>query len=129
VAQRKEGLIEEGENTRTTLITGTGGVGVGVERFLGNSWTAKLELTATPQRPRVSLKLNYFPIEGRVVGFGIDSRSGVTAHRGVYFDDDDIAGARLMFYLCARAFVASTVEFIAEQFPPVAALVAGGGSR
>ena len=123
--RRKQSLLKEDESRRTTLITGTGGVGVGVEPFIGNRWSAKLELTATPHRPRVSLKLKYFPLEGVEVGFGLDSRNGVTAHGTLYFDDEDIAAARLLCYLYARAFVECVVVYAVERFPPLALLVAG----
>jgi hypothetical protein len=119
--RRSESLLNEHDFGRTTILTRPKGVGIGAEVYIASSWSAELEVTATPTGPQASLRLNYFPQEGVVIGFGLDSRGGVSAHRALYFDDDDITGVRLLFYLFARELVASAVE----RVPVVGTLLVG----
>jgi hypothetical protein len=129
VEQRSETILKESDCWRTTLITRPKGGGVGADVYLASSWLVRLEVTATPAGPRASLRLHHFPQEGVVIGVGLDTRCGPSAHRAIYFDDDLAAGTRLMFYLFARAFVASAVERVVERVPLVAGFVGSNRAR
>jgi hypothetical protein len=104
--ERTETYVALGDYSRTTAITGTRGVGFGIERFIGNDWSGELEVTTRWFWPRVSLRLNYFPEEGRVVGVGVDSRNGPTVHQTLWCDEDDFGWMLVVGYLYAREVLA-----------------------
>lgn len=103
--------------TTARLAAGDGGVGAGFEweAFVGNSWTAGLELEFTATGPRVVVALTHFPIEGhtRRYGWSVLTAQVVTASGTAYGNDEARA-----IYWHARSFAVTQLRTLFNHITP-----------
>lgn len=91
-------IVAEDECQRTVATAGrnpagSGGVGEGFDWsvFVGNSWTAGLDVEFTSNGPRIVLALAYYPFEGVCHRYGWSVLSGQLLHRNDWhFTADDL---------------------------------------
>jgi hypothetical protein len=93
-------LFAQSDSDRTFATTGrnpvgSGGVGEGFEWtvFVGESWTAGLDVEFTASGPRAVVALAHYPFEGVTHRYGWSVLSGQLVHGiGWHFDADELRG-------------------------------------